>query len=123
MSGKKTLFAICYAALSVLAVFAAFTAPTGDRVVVFAPAFVQPGNVGAVIAGANGSIIGGTGLSWALVAQSDQEDFVAELYRHGAFYVADASWVLSCFGIDLAVGQPPLATKAAASAVFGAKTL
>ena len=87
-----------FATTTVLAMFLAQALPKSGNVVVFGSPFSSATEVGSIIAQANGKIIGGTGLPWAIVARFDAPDYQSTLYRQGALFVGNADFALSCFG-------------------------
>ena len=75
---------------------AAAVVPRGDRALVFVPPWSEPGRIAEVIGAAGGSIINGTGVPYAAIAQSDSPGFALQLFRSGALLVVDGSLAYFC---------------------------
>jgi hypothetical protein len=74
---------------------AAIVPRNGQALVIVAP-WSEPGRVIDVIADADGSIINGTGASYAAIAHSDEPGFALRLFRSGAMLVLDGSLAFFC---------------------------
>lgn len=65
--------------------------------IVFGSPFSGPGAAVAAVAAAGGTIVSGTRLASAVVADFGTEHFQTDLYRNGAIFVADAALAIACF--------------------------
>lgn len=96
---QRDKFVLCgFVLFTVLAVFLAQSLPRTNRVVVFGPPFSSQARVAGIVASAGGEILGGTGLSWAVIAHFDRRSFQSDLYERGAMFVGDAEFGIFCFG-------------------------
>ncbi|MEQ8479096.1 MAG: hypothetical protein RIC18_00460 [Hoeflea sp.] len=75
---------------------AAAVIPRGDRALVFVPPWSPDNRIADVIGAAGGSVINGTGMPYAAIAQSDNPDFVVRLFSSGALLVLDGSLAYFC---------------------------
>ncbi len=67
----------------------------GDIAVLAAP-WSAPARAGAIVAAADGDIVGGTRFSFLIVARSASPRFAATAYAHGAWLVFDAGLIAGC---------------------------
>jgi len=95
-----------FAVATFFSVFLSLALPRDGQVVVFGPPFSQAAEVTEIIASAGGKLVGGTGLSWAVIARFDTDGYQAELYRRGALFVGDARFALSCLGSSIIEASP-----------------
>lgn len=98
MSRHDKLILMAFVLVTVLSVLLIQALPTNGQVVVFGKPFSNQAEVGRIVASSGGTILGSTGLSWAILARFENPGFQSILYLHGAFFVGDANFVLSCFG-------------------------
>jgi hypothetical protein len=86
---------------SAIAIFVGtLTASSGSReVAVVAPLWANAAEAAGIVARAGGSIVASAGLSNVIIAQSDNPDFIASLYRSGAWLVLDAVKLRGCFSV------------------------
>lgn len=84
--------------VSVVAIFiGSMTAKAGTtEVAVVAPAWANAAETAEIVARSGGSIVAGAGLPNVLIARSDNPEFVATLYRAGAWLVLDAVKLRGC---------------------------
>jgi hypothetical protein len=75
---------------------AAAVVPRGGKALVFVAPWSEPDRVLEVIRSAGGSLLNGTGVPYAAIAQSDQPDFALRLFKSGAFFVLDGSLAYFC---------------------------
>ncbi|AKI00416.1 hypothetical protein IMCC20628_01702 [Hoeflea sp. IMCC20628] len=83
-------------AVILIVLTAAVVTPRQGKAVVFVPPWSEPGRVLEVIAAAGGSVLNGTGKSYAVIAQSDQPWFAFRLFQSGAMLVLDGSLSFLC---------------------------
>lgn len=83
-------------AIIMVVLTAAAVVPRGDRALVFVPPWSEPDRIVRVIGAAGGSILNGTGVSYAAIAQSDRPDFALRLFQSGALLVLDGSLAYFC---------------------------
>jgi len=86
---------------SAIAIFVGtLTADGGSReVAVVAPLWANAAEAAGIVARAGGSIVASAGLSNVIIAQSDNPDFIASLYRSGAWLVLDAVKLRGCLSV------------------------
>lgn len=91
-------FGIVMANLAVIMVVltAAAVIPRGDRALVFVAPWSPEDRIVDVIGSAGGSVINGTGMPYAAIAQSENPDFVFRLFSSGALLVLDGSLAYFC---------------------------
>jgi len=95
-------FAVTYfSAACVLMVFASLHPGASGRVAVFAAPW-STGSAAQIVARSGGPIISTDATGWIAVSEAANPDFVKQLYRNGAGFVASAA-VAAC--LDLAWGQ------------------
>ncbi|BCP51909.1 hypothetical protein K32_05260 [Kaistia sp. 32K] len=84
--------------MSVLAIFlGSMTADAGTpEVAVVAPLWADAAETAEIIASSGGTIVANAGLANVLIARSDNPDFIARLYRTGAWLVLDAVKLRGC---------------------------
>lgn len=84
---------------SAIAIFVGtLTASSGSReVAVVAPLWANAADTAGIVARSGGSIVASAGLSNVIIAHSDNPDFIASLYRSGAWLVLDAVKLRGCF--------------------------
>ena len=83
-------------AVILIVLTAAVVTPRHGKAVVFVPPWSEPGRVLDVIAAAGGSVLNGTGASYAVIAHSDEPWFAFRLFRSGAMLVLDGSISFLC---------------------------
>jgi hypothetical protein len=86
-------------AVILIVLSAAAIIPRNGKALVFVPPWSEPGHVIAVIAKAGGSVLNGTGASYAVIAHSDQSGFAYRLFKSGAVLVLDGSLAFFCRSI------------------------
>ncbi len=69
---------------------------TGADVAVLAPPWSSPSSAAAIVAGADGDIVGGTRWPFVIVAHARTSQFVAAAYAKGAWFVFDAGVLAGC---------------------------
>lgn len=77
-------------------IVAAATPKASSHVAVLVAPGSEPAEAVAVVARAGGEIVAPTGRDWAVVARSDDADFVTRLYAAGALVVVDALLAAGC---------------------------
>jgi hypothetical protein len=70
----------------------------GRHMVVAASPFAEAGTAERIVAAAGGSLVAGTRVAFAAIAESEDPDFVDALYRAGAVLVLDAGRSAGCSG-------------------------
>lgn len=83
-------------AVIVIVLSAAAIVPRNGQALVIVSPWSDPGRVIDVIADAGGSVMNGTGASYAAIAHSDEPGFTIRLFRSGAMLVLDGSLAFFC---------------------------
>ncbi len=83
-------------AIILVVLTAAAVTPRHGKAVVFVAPWSEPGRAIEVIAAAGGSVLNGTGMSFAAIAQSDEPGFAFRLFKSGAMLVLDGSLSFLC---------------------------
>lgn len=90
-----TIGAYAFGLAAVLAIAAAMPVE-GRHMVVAASPFAEAGTAERIVAAAGGSLVSGTRVAFAAVAESQDPGFVGALYRAGAILVLDAGGLAGC---------------------------
>jgi len=97
MSGTERAFIGLFAIVAAAAVFVVGTWPrAGGELAVFAAPWSVEADAYRIVSRSGGDLVAGTSLSWAVVARSEDAEFVSKLYMNGALYVSNATLAAWC---------------------------